>query len=315
MSIPSLFAEPEAAAGTYGDIEPVLAGLRDARHRWRAANWRNQEHGTGGFPSRHEIKKILESLTGALFPLRLGPSWVRPHNEEAFVDQTLRTALSRIYGQVRIELAYARATTDRAEDGLEVDREAARIIDRFAAALPDVRRALDVDLEAAFAADPAARSVDEILICYPSALAVIHYRLAHVLHGLGAPLTARLIGEVAHTKTGIDIHPGATIGAAFFIDHGTGLVIGETAVIGDRVRLHQAVTLGAGRIDGDAPLADRGAPRHPIVEDDVVIYPGATLLGRIRIGRGSVIGGNVFLTEDVPAGTLVRSAAVLEALP
>lgn len=307
MHVPDDIPTSDVPAGTYGDIDEVLTGLREARDRWRAAHRRHAEHGAVGFPSRHDLEKIMTALCGALFPLRLGPSFVRLENEDAFVDQTLRTALSRVYGQIRLELGYSLRET--APD--RVDAEAARIIGAFAAALPSLRIRLDKDVEAAFAGDPAARSVDEVLICYPSVLAIIHHRLAHLLHGLGAPLVARIIAEIANSKTGIDIHPGARIGDSFFIDHGTGVVIGETAVIGDRVRIYQAVTLGARSFPADAKGGlFRGLERHPIVEDDVVIYAGATLLGRITIGRGSVVGGNVWLTESVPPESYVDQARV-----
>jgi serine O-acetyltransferase len=149
-------------------------------------------------------------------------------------------------------------------------------------------------------------------VCYPGTQAIIHYRIAHVLHDLGLPLIARIITELAHSATGIDIHPGAVIGESFFIDHGTGVVIGETAIIGKHVRIYQAVTLGAKRFPTDEngnPL--KGNARHPIVEDDVVIYAGATILGRITIGRGSAIGGNVWLTRSVPAGSNITQAQML----
>jgi serine O-acetyltransferase len=292
-------------SGSYWDIDEIAAGLRDARQAWRDAHRRNAEHGAVGFPSRYDLDKIMASLCGALFPLRLGPSFVRLENEEAFVAETLQTALSRIYGQIRLELGYS--LRDSASE--HIDQDAARIIGDFAAALPDLRRLLDTDVEAAFAGDPAARSVDEVLICYPCVLAIIHHRLAHLLNGLGAPLVARIIAEIANSKTGIDIHPGARIGESFFIDHGTGVVIGETTVIGDRVRLYQAVTLGARSFpSSDDGAVRRGLARHPIIEDDVVIYAGATLLGRITVGRGSVIGGNVWLTESVPPGSFVDQA-------
>ena len=291
--------------GSYWDIDAIAAGLREARHNWRNAHRRNAEHGAVGFPSRHDLEKIMAALCGALFPLRLGPSFVRLENEDAYVAQTLETALSRIYGQVRLELGYSL----RDAPGERIDAEAARIIGRFASALPEIRALLDTDVEAAFAGDPAARSVDEVLICYPCVLAIIHHRLAHLLHELGAPLVARIISEIANSGTGIDIHPGARIGASFFIDHGTGVVIGETAVIGERVRLYQAVTLGARSFPAQADGAlQRGLERHPIIEDDVIIYAGATLLGRITIGAGAIIGGNVWLTESVPAGSYVDQA-------
>ena len=291
--------------GQYWDIDKVSAGLRAARDDWRAAHRRNAEHGAIGFPSRLRLEKIMASLCGALFPLRLGPSFVRHHNEDAFVAESLQTALARLYGQIRLELGYAM----REASSAEIEREAGRIIGHFAESLPALRRLLDTDVEAAYAGDPAARSVDEVLLCYPCVLAIIHHRLAHRLHGLGAPLVARIVSEIAHSETGIDIHPGATIGGRFFIDHGSGVVIGETAIIGERVRLYQAVTLGARSFPTDESGAvKKGLPRHPIVEDDVVIYAGATILGRVTIGRGAVIGGNVWLTESVAAGSVVHQA-------
>jgi serine O-acetyltransferase len=287
------------------DIDVIAVGLRQARDDWRRAHRNHAEHGAEGFPSRRELQKIVTGLAAALFPLRLGPSHVRRHNEDAFVRETLENALGRLAGQVQLELGYAGASG--AITNTEV--EAASILARFAAELPRIRRLLDRDVESAYAGDPAARSVDEVLLCYPSLLAIIHYRLAHRLHNLGAPIVARIIAEIAHSQTGIDIHPGAAIGESFFIDHGSGVVIGETAVIGDRVRLYQAVTLGARSFPADENGALRkGLARHPIVEDDVVIYAGATILGRVTIGRGAVIGGNVWLTESVSPGSIIHQA-------
>jgi serine O-acetyltransferase len=295
--------EGEAPAG-YWDIDRLVADLGEARTRWRREKQHHAEYGSEGFPSRDNLHKIMIALCGALFPLRLGPSFVRIHNEDAFVAETLQTALSRLYGQIRLELTYA---LHDAPTGA-VDAEAARIIGAFAKSLPSLRALLDTDVDAAFLGDPAARSVDEVLICYPSMLAIIHHRLAHQLYLLGAPLVARIISEIAHSKTGIDIHPGASIGESFFIDHGNGVVIGETAIVGNRVRLYQGVTLGARSFSKDESGKLESLPRHPIVEDDVVIYAGATILGRIIVGSGSVIGGNVWLTDSVPAGSNVRQA-------
>jgi serine O-acetyltransferase len=192
----------------------------------------------------------------------------------------------------------------------EADHEQAISIARqFATQLPVVRKLLDTDIQAAFEGDPAARSPDEVLVCYPGITAIIHHRLAHILYDLGAPLVARIISEIAHSATGIDLHPGAQIGESFFIDHGTGVVIGETAIIGKNVRVYQAVTLGAKRFEKDSTgLLVKGAARHPIVEDNVVIYAGATILGRITIGQGSTIGGNVWLTHTVPPNSSITQA-------
>jgi serine O-acetyltransferase len=289
----------------YWDLDQLVADLGAARSRWRQAQQHHAEYGAEGFPSRANLTKIMQALCGALFPLRLGPSFVRLHNEDAYVAETLQTVLSRLYGQIRLELIYAM----KDEPDTAVDAEAARIIGGFAQSLPGLRDLLDTDVDAAFLGDPAARSVDEVLICYPSMLAIIHHRLAHRLHVLGAPLVARIISEIAHSATGIDIHPGATIGHSFFIDHGTGVVIGETAIVGDRVRLYQGVTLGARSFPSDrSGRLEKALPRHPIIEDDVVIYAGATVLGRVIVGSRSVIGGNVWLTDSVPADSNVRQA-------
>lgn len=296
---------------SYWDLDTIVGQLGEIRRAWRASQSYHAEYGGEGFPSRGDLAKIMEALCGALFPLRLGPNFVRPANEDAFVAQTLQVALNRLYGQIRLELIYAMADARREA----IDARAQAIIAEFAQQLPELRLLLDTDVDAAFRGDPAARSVDEVLICYPSLLAIIHHRLAHRLYQLGAPLVARIISEVAHGKTGIDIHPGAKIGESFFIDHGTGVVIGETTIIGEGVRLYQGVTLGARSFpaDGTGALV-KDLPRHPIVEDDVVIYAGATILGRITIGRGSEIGGNVWLTAGVPPGSRVSQALAQNAI-
>jgi serine O-acetyltransferase len=191
----------------------------------------------------------------------------------------------------------------------DVYQHASSIVRDFAVELPSIRGLLVGDVRAAYQGDPAATNLYEVLLGYPGTTAIIYHRLAHSLLGHGAPLVARLIAHIAHSKTGIDIHPGAEIGPNFFIDHGTGVVIGETTIIGERVRIYQAVTLGARSFptDGGGALLKGGA-RHPIIEDDVVIYAGATILGRVTIGRGSTIGGNVWLTHSVPPNSHVSQA-------
>jgi len=180
--------------------------------------------------------------------------------------------------------------------------------------LPELRQRLFEDARAAYRGDPSCRDPVEAIFAFPGILAITRHRIAHVLHRDGVPLLPRLINEQAHTLTGIDIHPGATVGREFFIDHGTGVVIGETAIIGDRVTLYQGVTLGAKSFQVDeAGHLVKGKPRHPIVEDDVTIYASATVLGRVTIGRGSVIGGNVWLTHSVPPASRVYQAEPLEA--
>ena len=293
------------------DIGAIVRDLHEARRQWRQAHRPAGEVSGIEFPSRAALATVVGQLKGALFPLRLGPPDLRQESEDFHVALALDTALHALLRQVRIELRYSAAL--RQLTGTDIERQALDATRTFAAALPGIRVLLDSDVIAAYQGDPAARSVDEVLLCYPGVLAMIHHRLAHCLYGLGLPLLARIIAELAHAETGIDIHPGAAIGAGFFIDHGTGVVIGETAVIGQRVRLYQAVTLGAKRFPANADgTLQKGLPRHPVLEDDVVIYAGATLLGRITVGKGAVIGGNVWLTHDVPPGARVAQAASRE---
>ncbi|KJZ46913.1 MULTISPECIES: serine O-acetyltransferase EpsC [Pseudomonas] len=293
---------------SHWQLQTIVSQLRTARDQWRVQNGRaSTEQGGRELPSRAAMAEILEALCGALFPMRLGPVDLREESEDFYVGHTLDVALNALLAQARLELRYAARHSAQADT--EVEAKTIQIIQDFALALPGLRSLLDTDVLAAYHGDPAARSVDEVLLCYPGILAVIHHRLAHHLYRAGLPLLARISAEIAHSATGIDIHPGAQIGRSFFIDHGTGVVIGETAIIGERVRIYQAVTLGAKRFpaDEDGQL-QKGQPRHPIVEDDVVIYAGATILGRITIGKGSTIGGNVWLTRSVPAGSNLTQA-------
>jgi len=294
------------------EVGEIVRALRGVRDEWRDLQKRSREPGGREFPSRDALERIVEGLKGALFPMRLGPTDLRHESEDFYVGHTLDAALQELLGQARLELNFnARHAALPAQ---EIEEQATEAVRQFANALPALRRLLDSDVLAAYQGDPAARSVDEVLLCYPGVLAMIHHRLAHALYGLGLPLLARIVAELAHAQTGIDIHPGADIGASFFIDHGTGVVIGETAVIGQHVRLYQAVTLGAKRFptDSDGQLK-KGLARHPIVEDDVVIYAGATILGRVTLGRGATIGGNVWITDDVAAGASVTQASLQKA--
>ena len=294
------------------EVDGIVRALHAARDEWRDSQRRSREPGTREFPSRDALAQIVELLKGALFPMRLGPPDLRHESEDFYVGHTLNTALQALLVQARLELDYNARHEPRPSS--EVEGLATEAIRQFANALPQLRRLLDTDVLAAYQGDPAARSVDEVLLCYPGVLAMIHHRLAHELYRLGLPLLARIVAELAHAQTGIDIHPGAQIDAGFFMDHGTGVVIGETAVIGKRVRLYQAVTLGAKRFPTDAEgNLQKGLPRHPIVEDDVVIYAGATILGRVTLGKGAVIGGNVWITDDVPAGASVTQASLQNA--
>lgn len=301
-------ADVELSGGAFDaqdpfNIEGVVTRLRDVREGWRENRRMRGDYGAVGFPSRHALGRIVDVLTAALFPLRLGPAEVTAANEDIFVAATLQSAIPLLAAQVRMELHYSYPQNcDQT-----VEHEVNRILSALVERLPEIRRLLDTDVEAAFDGDPAARCVDEVLLCYPFVTAVLHHRIAHELYNLGAPLVARIIAEIAHSRTGIDIHPGATIGESFFIDHGTGVVIGQTAILGNRVRIYQAVTLGARSFSTDEEgRLVKDEPRHPIIEDDVTIYAGATILGRVTIGRCSVIGGNVWLTRSVPPGSQVR---------
>jgi serine O-acetyltransferase len=262
-------------------------------------------------PSREAISDIVEGLISALYPRHFGPPGLDAQDADAFVARTLAKALPALTHEIELALALALALEqeDARDAANATPRSVSEITGSFAAALPKIRAALDKDVRAAFANDPSAKNIDEIIFYFPGVAAIMRHRLAHALYRLGAPLLARIVAEIAHALAGVDIHPGAEIGEGFFIDHGTGVVIGETAVIGRNVRIYQAVTLGAKRfeIGGNGELR-KSYPRHPIVEDDVVIYAGATILGRITIGRGSSIGGNVWLTESVPPGSRITQA-------
>lgn len=299
---------PADAYAPVFDLRGVVSDLAAVRQRWREAQQRSTEPGGREFPSREALATILTGLRGALFPMRLGPPDLRQESEDFYVGHTLDTVLHALLAQVLLELRYA-ARHDTQADAAAIHTHAVNLVRDFAQALPGIRELLDTDVVAAYKGDPAARHVDEVLLCYPGILAMIHHRVAHQLYRLGVPLLARIVAEIAHGQTGIDIHPGAVIGAGFFIDHGTGVVIGETAVIGARVRLYQAVTLGAKSFPTDAAGQPRkGLPRHPIVQDDVVIYAGATVLGRVTLGHGASIGGNVWLTHDVAPGAHITQA-------
>jgi serine O-acetyltransferase len=182
-----------------------------------------------------------------------------------------------------------------------------RVCEEFLARLPGIKRTLDEDTRTALQSDPAVTSADEVVLCYPGLKALTYYRIARALYELDVPLLPRLMTEIGHSLTGIDIHPGAEIGSGFFIDHGTGIVIGATCIIGNDVKIYQGVTLGARSFPraSDGQII-KGIARHPIIGDGVTIYAGATILGRIHIGANSIIGGNVWITRDVPAGSQVR---------
>ena len=264
-------------------------------------------------PSRDVIVNTIEELRSVLFPWYFGNSDLTLNSIRFYIGSALDRVLRTMQDQIKRGLCFVCEGDLDLDRCIEYDERALSITKSFLSKLPSVRRLLMTDVKAAYEGDPAATSTYETIFCYPGVLAITNYRLAHELHVLGVPLIPRIITEHAHSITGIDIHPGAVIGESFFIDHGTGVVIGETCVIGKNIRIYQGVTLGAKSF----PLDDEGKPikgieRHPIVEDDVIIYSGATILGRIVIGKGSVIEGNVWLTHSVPPKSRITQAGACE---
>jgi len=290
------------------DLAPVVERLYQAAVETCGTRW-------GGrlvLPSRDAVLGCVEGIRQVFFPGYFGTADLHDQSMHYYVGATLDRVMHELEEQIARAVAFAERH-DFASCG-HCRGTAEQATRSLLARLPEVRRLVGSDVEAAFEGDPALKIKDEAIFSYPGILAVTEQRIAHELYVLGIPLIPRIITEHAHGTTGIDIHPGAAIGERFFIDHGTGVVVGETSRIGARVRLYQGVTLGAKSF----PLDEHGNPikgidRHPIVEDDVVIYAGATILGRIVIGRGSSIGGNVWLTHGVPPGSRVTQAEAREA--
>ncbi len=260
-------------------------------------------------PSRIVVAEMIETLRSVLFPGYFGGSDISEDNIRFHVGSRLDKVQHVIEEQVKRGLCFT--CTQHVTQCPQCSANAVEITRVFISKLPEVRAMLATDAQAAYEGDPAATSADEAIFCYPGMTAITNYRLAHELFHLDVPIIPRMITEHAHSITGIDIHPGAEIGKSFFIDHGTGVVIGETTVIGENVRLYQGVTLGAKSF----PLDEDGNPikgikRHPNVEDGVVIYSGATILGAVTIGKGTSIGGNVWLTRSVPPGSRITQAHI-----
>jgi serine O-acetyltransferase len=292
-------------AETLASVVDCLCSTSDHMAHTRAVNG-----GDHNLPSRDAIVDMVEGFRAALFPGYFGTTELTAESLRFHVGATLDRVLRILREQVMRCLQFAHDVYPQTEGCCE--KQAAEVTETFLTRLPEVRRLLATDVIAAYEGDPAATSPDEAIFCYPGILAIANHRLAHELYRLKVPLLPRIITEQAHSITGIDIHPGARIGETFFIDHGTGIVVGETCEIGDRVRVYQGVTLGAKSFPLDEhgnPI--KGIPRHPIVEDDVIIYGGATILGRITIGKGSTIGGNVWLTHSVPPNSRITQAQVL----
>lgn len=259
-------------------------------------------------PSGKSLRRIVELSREILFPGYFGNSTVHRRTINYHIGVNVEELFGLLTEQIQAGLCFGLENTP--SDNVikkTPDRDtAASIAARFISRLPEIRRILATDVEAAYYGDPAATCFGEIICCYPIIRAITNYRIAHELYMPNVPLIPRIITEMAHSETGIDIHPGAQIGHHFTIDHGTGVVIGATCIIGNNVKLYQGVTLGAKSF----PLDENGNPikgiaRHPILEDDVIVYSNATILGRITIGKGATIGGNIWVTESVPAGSRI----------
>ena len=257
-------------------------------------------------PSGEALQRIVNLSRAILFPGYFGNSNININTINYHIGVNIEALFELLTREIQAGLCFGAE-----HSGVEVESQpcrntAAGLAAQFIGTLPEMRRILATDVEAAYNGDPAATSLGEIICCYPIIRAITNYRIAHELYRLQIPLIPRIITEMAHSETGIDIHPGAQIGHHFTIDHGTGVVIGATCIIGNHVKLYQGVTLGAKSF----PLDENGNPikgiaRHPILEDDVIVYSNATILGRITIGKGATVGGNIWVTESVPAGERV----------
>ncbi len=257
-------------------------------------------------PSGVVLKEIVTLVRAIIFPGYFGDPMVNKNTIQYHIGVNIDNLQTLLAEQILAGICYSKRNCDVCQSNDENRIKAKEIAAMFISYLPELRRLLGTDVEAAYNGDPAAESFEEIIFCYPAIRAISNYRMAHQLQDLGVPLIPRMITEMAHSETGIDIHPGAVIGEYFTIDHGTGVVIGQTAIIGKNVKLYQGVTLGAKSFPLDEegkPI--KGVPRHPILEDNVIIYSNATILGRITIGEGASIGGNIWITKNVPKGAKV----------
>lgn len=264
------------------------------------------EHKPGEpLPSIKKLSKIIDLVREILFPGYFGNTSLRPNTTKHYMGVYVDELYELLNEQILAGMCFE--CLDQDKNSIEKHkRNSKQCTIKFIEYLPEIRRQLVTDVEATFLNDPAARNFGEVIFCYPAIRAITNYRVANKLLQLEVPLIPRFISEMAHSETGIDIHPRAQIGENFTIDHGTGVVIGSTCILGSNVIIYQGVTLGAKSfpLDSDGnPI--KGIPRHPIVEDNVVIYAGATILGRITIGRNSVIGGNVWVTRNLPPNSKV----------
>ncbi len=284
-------------AGLLSDTVEKLSDYSSAEKRGFVYEYTDSD----SIPSGKVLEEVADLCRSVFFPGFYGRSCI---NNDT-LKYNMGVAVERLYMLLKQQIAAGMNLNRNGEkqSRTDVKKHAGLVAQKTIAMLPDIKNTLITDVVAAYRGDPAATNYSEVISCYPVIKALTNYRVAHALHKLGVPLVPRMLTEIAHSETGIDIHPGAEIGSHFTIDHGTGVVIGATCIIGNNVKLYQGVTLGAKSFPiGEDGLPIKGVPRHPIIEDDVVVYSNATILGRITIGRGAVIGGNIWVTEDVAPG-------------
>jgi len=252
-------------------------------------------------PALLTLHEIVELLRAIIFPGYFGEVVVNSNTLEFHLGVKLERLYNLLTEQILNGLRFNSTNNEPDHSDTQASETALKFINK----IPELKRLLSTDIKATFDGDPSANTYGEVIFCYPSIRAVFNHRIAHELLVLGVPVIPRVISELAHSETGIDIHPGAQVGEYFSVDHGTGVVIGETCIIGNHVRLYQGVTLGAVRVRMDEKGLPLKVPRHPILEDNVVVYANASILGRITIGKDSTIGGNVWLTTSVPPGSRI----------
>ncbi len=292
--------EDQTVCSQHGKIPPVVKKLVDS---WKAEE--TFDHiSPVALPSQDAVLEIIQKARSILFPGYFTKTKLHQSNLEYFIGQETTDLYEMLVEQISMAIRHNCRRNDLPCSNC--DEMSHKIAFNFIERLPKVTALLTADIHSTLAGDPATKSPDEVIFCYPGLLATSIFRLAHELNELAVPIIPRIMTEYAHSQTGIDIHPGATIGPGLFIDHGTGVVIGETTIIGNDVRIYQGVTLGALSLPRDAGEKLYQKKRHPTIEDDVIIYSNTTILGgQTVIGKGAVIGGNIWLTESVEAGTKV----------
>lgn len=283
------------------NIDMLIDGILDSYDRYGGINRSESEN----FPNRQNVIIVLQDLQCLIFPGFRAEEDISPTNIRYITGTRVNNVIATLTKEIQKALVYTVSTQKGNTNNIE-NSHCFKLAEHTALALleelPEIKRKITLDVEAVFKGDPAAKSKEEIILSYPGLEAILIYRIANFLYTNGVPIIPRIMSEYIHGKTGIDINPGATIGESFFIDHGTGIVIGETTVIGNNVKIYQGVTLGALSVKKEL----KNKKRHPTIEDDVTIYAGATILGgETIIGRGSTIGGNTWVTHSIPAGTVL----------